>query len=884
MSESRALALWKALESLGEEKSLVAQALARRILEHPVLQPWHDDPLRTLGGVYPSLDALTEIAQARPESEESTVGTLWGALYLPAEGSAVPVQVRAARTPDVETLVAARPLSPEVERSAQAAWEAARKLLPESGSGLCYDIEAEGIDSELAAAVAGDSLGLPLALAFWSALTEKPLPDNLGATGAIQGDRIAPVGWVEAKRDALSQRGVRTLAPGEVKTLKEALDLIFPAEKPDLVGLPEELSPLVGRAQEREALAALLGERQVRLITLLGFGGVGKTRLALETARHVAGLFPDGVWFVPLEEALTEQDVLRAIATKLGAESGALESRLAGRRLLLVLDNFEQALAGAPALGRLLRNSPDVFCLVTSRIALGIRGERRFDIDGLPPADAEALFYARATEVGTALPTGCQAQIQAICQRLDGLPLALELAAARLRHLSLSELQERLDDALGVLATRSRDVPERQRTVRATLEWSIGLLESDEKRLLRALSVFESSFTARAAEALLGEDVLDEMAQLEAASLLRVERGGRETRFRLRVLVRELAIELRESAHETTYWEENHDAYFLQRAQDAWLTTQDDVPRYDSLERDMDSFRSLFRRIHEAPEAFPAAAVAALTRVLRRRGCWHETREFLSYVRQKPRQQVTLSDAAKLLLARASLERLEGKLPQAERSIRWARNLATRLGDTLLEAETHVVSATLHARHQRIEQAQTEIARALKTFESHKDSLGQIAALGNRAVILYRTGDYSASEKDFATLAALARQRGSRLDEMQAQVNRAEVLVLQERWSEAQDAAWSALELARESPANVTPALHNLGRALLAHSPEAARPFLYGAQELHRRFPLDASAAAELEEAITKLPEGRPALAARTLQQLLDVSYWRAIAAQNPPG
>jgi predicted ATPase len=874
MSESRALVLWKVLESLGEERSSVAQALTRRILEHPALRPWHDDPLRTLGGVYPSLDALMELAQAQEESEKSTVGTLWGALYLPAEGSAVPVQVRAARTTGIETLVAARPLSPEVERSAQAAWEAARKLLPEPGGGLCYDIEAEGIDSELAAAVAGDSLGLPLALAFWSALAKKPLPGDLGATGALQGDRITPVGWVEAKRDALSQRGVRMLAPSAVQNLQEALDAVFPAQKPELAGLPEELSPLVGRAQEKE----------VRLVTLLGFGGVGKTRLALETARGIAGLFPDGVWFVPLEEALTEQDVLRAIATKLGSESGMLESRLAGRQLLLVLDNFEQALAGAPALGRLLRSSPEVFCLVTSRIALGIRGERRFDIDGLPSADAEALFHARATEIGTALPPGSQPQIQAICQRLDGLPLALELAAARLRHLSLSELQVRLDDALGVLATRSRDVPERHRTVRATLEWSIGLLEPDEKRLLRALSIFESSFTARAAEALLGKDVLDEMAQLEAASLLRVERGDHETRFRLRVLVRELAVELRESAHETTYWEENHDAYFLQRARDAWAATPGDIVRHDALERDMDSFRSVFRRLHEAPEPFPAEAVAALTRLLRRRGGWRETREFLGYAWQKPRQKVTLSDAAKLLLARASLERLEGKIPQAERSVRWAQNLAIRTDDALLEAETRVLSATLHARHQRIERAQTEITRALKTFESHNDSLGQIAALGNRAVILYRTGDYPAAEKDFAALATLARQRGSRLDEMRAEANRAEVLVLQERWSKAQDAAWSAMALARETPASVTSVLHTLGLALQAERPEVARSFLLGARELHRRFPLDASAAAELEEAIARLPDNNAEQLARSLQQLLDIDYWRSVAAQNLPG
>ncbi len=884
MSESRALALWNALESLSGKRSSVTQALTRRLLEHPALRPWHDDPLRLLGGVYPSLDALAEATLAQSDTND-TVGTLWGALYLPAEGSAVPVQVCGARLPGMGALVAARPLSPEVERSAQAAWEAVRKLLPEKISdGICYDIQAEGVDSALAASVAGDSLGLPLALAFWSALAEKPLPANLGATGAIQGDQVTPVGWVEAKRAALAQRGIRMLAPGDVDTLKDALKVVAPPERQELVGLPEELSPLIGRTREQEALVGLLQEKQTRLVTLTGFGGVGKTRLALEAARKVAGAFPDGVWFVSLEEALTEQDVLRAIATRLGTEVTTLESRLAGRKLLLVLDNFEKALVGAPALGRLLRSATDVFCLATSRIALGIRGERRFDVDGLPHGDAEALFHARAIEVDATLPPDSQIRIHAICQRLDGLPLALELAAARLRHLSLAELQERLDDALGVLATRSRDVPERQRTVRATLEWSIGLLETDEKRLLRALSIFEGSFTARAAEALLGEDVLDGMGQLEAASLLRVEGGTHETRFRLRVLVRELATELRESAKETAYWERAHDDYFLQRAQDAWHVTRDDILRYDSLERDMDSFRNLFRRLREAPEPFPAAAVATLTRVLRRRGCWQEMQAFLEHVRQRPRQPVTLADAARLLLARGSLERLQGKLSQAERSTRWAQNLAIRTGDILLEAETLVVGATLHARQGRIKQAQAEIARALGIFESHEDGLGQIAALGNRAIILYRTGDFRASEEDFAALAAFARQRGSKLDEMRAQVNRAEMLVLQKRWSEAQEAAWSAMELAQESPANMTPALHNLGRALLAHSPEAARPFLLGAQELHRRFPLDSSAAADLESAIKTLPESNHELTPRSLHQLLDIDYWRGVAAQNLPG
>jgi class 3 adenylate cyclase len=231
--------------------------------------------------------------------------------------------------------------------------------------------------------------------------------------------------------------------------------------------LPIQPTPLVGRERELEEAGALV--RSHRLLTLTGPGGSGKTRLALQLAAEAVEQFPDGAFWVPLQAIRDPALVERAIGTSVGADDGLIEY-VANKRLLMLLDNFEQVIEAAPTISSLLAGTPNANVLVTSREPLHVESEQRYPVEPLPEDDAAVLFVERARAVAPGFPPA--AAVGEICRRLDGLPLAIELAAARVALLDPDELLARLDRRLPLLASRSRDVPARQRTLRATIEWS----------------------------------------------------------------------------------------------------------------------------------------------------------------------------------------------------------------------------------------------------------------------------------------------------------------------------------------------------------------------------------------------------------------------------
>ena len=297
--------------------------------------------------------------------------------------------------------------------------------------------------------------------------------------------------------------------------------------------LPIQSTPLVGRSRELAEVTRLV--RSHRLVTLVGPGGSGKTRLALQVATETVEDFPDGIFWVPLQAVQASALVEGAIASSLGTRDTPV-THISHRRLLLLVDNLEHLLPSPAVLGELLGRTPHAKLLVTSREPLRIAGEHRYSVGPLPGDDAVTLFTqrARAVEPGFT-PTPA---VSNVCRRLDGLPLAIELAAGRVNLLGIDELLARLDLALAILTRGAADAPERQRTLRATIEWSHRLLVDHEQELFRRLAVFSGSFDLPAAEGICAAH-LDTLHSLVDKSLL----GFEGDRFTMLETIREFAAE-----------------------------------------------------------------------------------------------------------------------------------------------------------------------------------------------------------------------------------------------------------------------------------------------------------------------------------------------------
>ena len=334
--------------------------------------------------------------------------------------------------------------------------------------------------------------------------------------------------------------------------------------------LPAATTPLVGRRLELAAVEAILRREGVRLVTLTGPGGTGKTRLALAVAEHLSRETRDGAAFVDLSSVSDSALIVPTIAQALGLDDAPqAETLLADSSLLLVLDNLEQLAAeAAPLLVALLSRAPRLRVLATSRVPLRVSGEHEYAVPTLPTSEAVALFAARAAAVDAEFDLSADTTpvVAAICARLDGLPLAIELAAARVRVLPVATLERRLDNALDVLVGGARDLPARQRTLRATLDWSFALLDGDAQTLLAELAVFAGGFALDDLEAVSGAEVGDPLAALVEASLVR----RRGERFMLLETIREYAEALLAERSDAEEVRRRHLARYLEVAEAAW--------------------------------------------------------------------------------------------------------------------------------------------------------------------------------------------------------------------------------------------------------------------------------------------------------------------------
>ena len=398
-----------------------------------------------------------------------------------------------------------------------------------------------------AAREAQEELGLPVRMGLH---TGTPLLTDEGYVGSDvhRAARIAAAG--HGRQVLVSAATAALLDPAELRDLGEhrlkdlsAPERIFQLGDGDFpplktlyrTNLPIPATPFLGREQELAHVRELLAGEDARLLTLTGAGGSGKTRLALHAAGEAAEEYPDGVWWVPLAPLTDAADVGPTAARALGG-GGSLPELVDGKRLLLVLDNFEHVVEAVPEVTAVLAECPRAGVLVTSRERLRVQGEQVYPVPVLGREESRRLFVTRAR--ATQPDFEPDDRLDELCARLDDLPLAIELAAARTSLLSTSQLLERLGDRLDLLRG-GRDAEVRQQTLRATIEWSYELLEPEERKLLAALTVFRGGWTLEAAERVAGAD-LELMQSLVDKSLVRRWESGR---FGMLETIREFASE-----------------------------------------------------------------------------------------------------------------------------------------------------------------------------------------------------------------------------------------------------------------------------------------------------------------------------------------------------
>ena len=547
---------------------------------------------------------------------------------------------------------------------------------------------------------------------------------------------------VSAASAQLVERELRDLGEHRLKDLSapervyQLGDGDFPALKSLYrTNLPVPATPFLGRDQELAEVVELLGADDTRLLTLTGPGGTGKTRLALQAAGLTSDAYPDGVYWIPLAPLRDATLVLATAGHTLGSKNGLAE-HISDKTMLCLFDNFEQVVDAGPELAGLLAECPNLDVLVTSRERLRVSGEQTYPVPPLAESDGEALFTVRARAVDPAFTPS--ESIRELCLRLDELPLALELAAARTALFSPEQLLDKLSQRLDLLKG-SRDADPRQQTLRATIEWSYDLLSSDEKRLFRRLAVFSGGCAYEAAEEVAEADP-DALQSLLDKSLLRRRDSPLGPRYWMLETIREYARGKLEESAEAERLARRHLAFYLALAED--VDERGKVGEYElgQLEDERDNLRGAFDTALalEPEQALDLAGRLGL--YWHRRGQYFEGRQRLAAaLAAAPAAPAfarvrALSEAGNLAFFQADFD-------AAEQLGREALALARQRGDrrgsgyalNLLGGITGVRDPTA---------AMAYYEEALAEYEAAGDEAGRLTTLQNLASDAIGRGDY----------------------------------------------------------------------------------------------------------------------------------------------
>jgi predicted ATPase/transcriptional regulator with XRE-family HTH domain len=616
-----------------------------------------------------------------------------------------------------------------------------------------------------------------------------------------------------AQRSGLSVRGISDLERGArsaprletVRMLADALGVgqddrsaLLAAARPALLGgagadhvrpalpsVPTPLTRLIGREVEIGALRTILQRDDVRFVTLTGAGGTGKTRLAIAVATEMGDAFPDGVVFVDLSPLTDPTLVVPTIATSLGVRevvdqslSETLSSFLTSKQLLLVLDNCERILAAAPDITTLLAACPGLSVLATSREPLHVRGEREFPVPPLPlpattpllelgqfaSAPAIALFVERAEESQPefTMTTENMAAVAAICRRLDGLPLAIELAAARVKVLPPQALLVRLEHRLPLLTGGGRDLPARQRTMRDAIAWSYDLLSPDEQALFRRLAVFAGGFTLASAEAVAAADgrlaVLDGLVALVEQSLVRQMPGaGAEPRYQMLETVREFGLERLVSSGDADDARQRHAEHFLRVSADL-MQASTILMDHASLTRvvaEHDNVRLALVWYDQHGEIDALLQLSSLLYGLWfSRGLYREGVQWVDRALERS-QRVPSSTLIRALDGAGTLAIFQGDYVRATSFIEEGLALAQVLGDPSLMSEALTYAAFLAYRHRAFARAEELLAEARHILAGSAESEpGALPFLTLGGVVpFFHIGDLALVQGQFAQAA-----------------------------------------------------------------------------------------------------------------------------------